>query len=249
MTLKEIFDQLTFGEMSQLNLGGSDLGEIDGNNYVRIIPHINLAMTALYKRFNLKQGRVLLYMVPGKYVYELHTRNLGGDPAYPNSTGYLFNVEDFNFNNDIIKIEAVLNQLGDELFLNEPSDMYSIYTPTMNTIRIPNDIVEQSAAIPEWYRTPYLELLYRAKHNVIGPNIDFIDIETVEIDLPDSYLELLVLFIASRIMAPMGAGQFEGLGGNNYMARYEAAAQQMEQYNLEIDHNSQNTRLHEKGWA
>lgn len=249
MTLKEIFDQLTFGELSQLNLGGAELGEIDGNNYSRIIPHINLAMTALYKRFNLKEDRVRLYPFTSKYLYEVNSKYKALSVFDTSIDNYLVKPDGLEFTNNILKIERVTNDLDIDYNLNDSNDRYSLYTPTMTSIRIPMDIIDRSNAISTEYLTDYFEVVYRAKHDVIGENIDFIDVETVEIDLPDAYLELLLLFVAARIMTPMGAGQFEGLGGNNYMAKYEMAAQQVEQYNLKIDQNSRNTRLYEKGWA
>ena len=44
MTLQEIFDQLTYGELSQLSMGGSEAGIIDESNYSRILVHVNLGL-------------------------------------------------------------------------------------------------------------------------------------------------------------------------------------------------------------
>ena len=249
MTLKEIFDQLTFGELSQLSLGGAESGEIDGNNYVKIIPHINLAMTALYKRFNLKEDRLLLYPINYKYSYDINAKNAAINSASISPTKYLVKPNGLIVTNNILKIEQVTNDLGNEYNLNDVNDLYSLYTPTMTSIRIPMNIVDKKNNIPKEYLTEYFEIIYRAKHDVIGENIEFLALDSIEIDLPEAYLELLLLFVAARIMLPLGAGQFEGLGGNNHMAKYEMAAQQIEQSNLKIDHNSRNNRLHEKGWA
>ncbi len=249
MTLKEIFEQLTFGELSQLNLGGAELGEIDGNNYVRIIPHINLAMTALYKRFNLKEDRVRLYPITFKYLYDVHPKHSTPNIFEVTDSKYLIKPNGLPVTNNILKIERVTNDLDIDFNLNDINDNLSLYTPTMTSIRFPMDIINKTNNLPKEYLTEYFEIIYRAKHDVIGENIDFLAIETIEIDLPEAYLELLLLFIAARIMTPMGAGQFEGLGGNNYMAKYEMKAQEIEQTGLKIDHNSRNTRLYEKGWA
>ena len=67
--------------------------------------------------------------------------------------------------------------------------------------------------------------------------------------VPDSHLEPLLLFVASRATTPMGVGQFEGLAGNNYYAKYEKACHDIETMNLQVDQGSQNTRLESKGWV
>ena len=52
MTLSDVFDQLAYGEFSKIFLGES--GAIPQSNWNRIITHINLGLTELYKRFDLK---------------------------------------------------------------------------------------------------------------------------------------------------------------------------------------------------
>ena len=56
MLLSDIFEQLTMGEVSQLSLGGTNEGGVLPQDYPKIVPHINLALTEIYKRFNLKTG-------------------------------------------------------------------------------------------------------------------------------------------------------------------------------------------------
>ena len=53
MKLKEVFDQLTYGELSQLSIGGQAQGEITEENYARVVAHVNLGLSAIYKRFHL----------------------------------------------------------------------------------------------------------------------------------------------------------------------------------------------------
>lgn len=60
MKLIEIFNQLTFGELAQLSMGGMDAGEINDKNYDAVLSHINLGLTALHKRFPLKEGRLVV---------------------------------------------------------------------------------------------------------------------------------------------------------------------------------------------
>lgn len=223
MLLKEIFDQLTFGELSQISIGGSELGAINESNYVRMIPHINMALAAIYKRFPLKEGRGTFTLQAGAYIYSL--------------------VED-----DVSRIETVKNELGNELSLNEPSDYYSCYTTSPKVIKVCPDIVNQLIDVPDYYKSTSLEVIYRASHPLLVDSILF-DPETIEIELPYTHLEPVIYFIASRVLSPTGAGPLQGVVGNNYMQRYEMACQQLILQNPQIENTSYHTRLTNNGWA
>jgi len=237
MTLQEIFDQLTYGELSQLSIGGGEAGVINSVNYVRVVPHVNLALIALYKRFSLKEGRLTLTPVIDQTLYSIHSDEVGG---------YLLDTEELPFTDDILKIEHVLTDDGVDIPLNDAAHKYSITTPTSTLLRIPLDIVNQVQDLPDWLKTTKLELLYRANHPKIGK---VTNPKQIDIELPYTHLEPLLLFIAARMMTPLGVGQFEGLAGNNYMAKYEMACQFLETKGLQIDQGSQTSRLRDKGWA
>lgn len=226
MNLQEVFDQLTYGELSQLSMGGGEAGVISESNYPRVLAHINLGLTALYKRFPLKEGRVSVALVPGKLLY---------------TTAIVAP--------ELLKIERVLTDGGDELALNDESDIYSVFTPVASSLRVPAIVISQSADLPDWLKTTNLELVYRANHPKVVQGLGFFDPKRVHLQLPDSHLEPLLLFVASRAMTPMGVGQFEGQGGNNYYAKYEAACAQLETTNLKVDQGAQNSRLHRNGWV
>jgi hypothetical protein len=72
--------------------------------------------------------------------------------------------------------------------------------------------------------------------------------DNVEVELPDSHLEPLLLFVASRVHNPIGMSN-EFHAGNSYYAKYEASCQQIELLNLLVDQGSQNTRHAANGWV
>jgi len=76
MILKSIFDNLTFGELSSINLGGKHLGEIDPNNYKEVIVHINMAVLELYKRFPIKLSEELIQATVDTTTYIVTSRVL-----------------------------------------------------------------------------------------------------------------------------------------------------------------------------
>jgi len=249
MNLQEIFDQLTYGELSQLSMGGGEPGVIDVTNYPRVLAHVNLGLTALYKRFPLKEGRLSLQLTAGLLTYNINNKFALSNEGSVEPVKYLLDTVTSPFANDVLKIERVLTDDGAELPINDLSNVYSVFTPTATALCVPADIVAQVFELPDWLKTDKLELVYRANHPKITIGLTAFDPTATELELPDSHLEPLLLFVASRAMTPMGAGQFEGLAGNNYFAKYEQACQHIELMNLRVDQGSQNTRLRNSGWA
>lgn len=226
MTLQDIFDQLTSGELSQLSTGGAEHGAISEANYGKIIPHINLGLTALYKRFPLKQDQVHIALVPGTLTYSTLT-------IAPS----------------LLKVEQVLTDDGYELALNDAADTFSVTTPVASSLLVPADIVAQGADLPDKYKTAGFTVVYRANHPKVVQRLGFFDPKRERLQLPETHLEPLLYYVASRVHTPMGTGQFEGQIGNNYYAKYEASCQSLELSNLNVDQGSQSTRLRDKGWV
>ena len=224
MKLSEIFTQLTYGELSQIHLGGADMGQIDENNYSKMLAHINLGLLALYKRFPLKEGRATLALRPGVLTYQVDAES-------------------------VLKLERVYTDRGWEMGLNDESDPYACFTPSAHTLRVPAEVVAKHMDLPDHLKTANLEVVYRAGHPLLtGDAYGIIDPEEIDIELPYTHLEPLLYYVASRLNNPMGmANEFHA--GNSYFAKYEAACQQLEMVNLRVDQGSQNNRLQRNGWV
>lgn len=200
MNLQEIYDQLTFGELSQVKMGNAPEGQITPENKRRVIGHIELGLTALYKRFRLKENELLVLLHPKQHIYKLKYEHLsdlteddllkykepqaedcalntrpedrlryegndrsgdvsdtGSGIAFIDSTKtitaeessdrrslddeppkkYLIETGCFGFEDDLLKIERIYNDQGDEILLNKRDDPHSIRTPNKDTIVLP----------------------------------------------------------------------------------------------------------------
>lgn len=223
MKLSEVFNHLTYGELSQIAIGQNEMGEIAEDNYPVLLSHINLGLTALYKRFNLKEGSVTIPLVSNTTLYPLDGKV-------------------------VHKIERVATVEGTDLGLNDRSDEFACSTPNMHTLRVPSAIVERSVDLPDRFKTNELLVTYRANHpNLVLVN-EYIDPNITEVELPYSHLEALLYFIASRVNNPIGlVNEFNA--GNNWASKYELECQQLELQNLEIDQGSTNDRLSKGGWV
>ena len=236
MLLSEVFDQLTYGELAQVNIGGAESMGITKESYPAMIAHVNLGLTSLYKRFLLKEGVMYITRMPHLKTYVLNSRYQEGNRTVREPNQYI-QASNPAFMDDILKVERVYDELGVEHGLNDNGDERSITTPTYNSI-----------VIPDCSEVKELKLVYRANHPIIMNEDRDIDPSEYEIELPYSHLEALLLFIASRVYNPISAGnQFHE--GNNFAGKYEQACQLLEMQNLRVDKASDNTRFIQNGWV
>lgn len=248
MKLQEVFDQLTHGELSNLSIGGNEAGVINPANYDRLVPHVNLGLTALYKRFPLKENRFTLELQSNRTVYPLISKYAVSSTSSRETVRYIKDSLAAPFKDDIHKIEKVVAPSGYEFSLNDESDEYSVFTPSATVLRVSLDVVDQAMDLPDDLKTTLVEVIYRANHPLIVADGLYLEPEDIELELPYSHLEPLLLFIASRVHTPTGMTNETNMG-NTYFAKYEASCQQIEATNLRVDQGSQNTRLYRNGWV
>lgn len=248
MKLKEVFDQLTYGELSNLNIGGGEEGEISVTNYPKVVAHINLGLAALYKRFPLKEGRVNIDLVPYQVSYIVHSDYAVGNRRSRATVKYVHDSIAEPFTDDILKIEKVFTDQGHELELNNSLNPWSVMTPSVNSLRVPEKLVDDKEDSDQYAYDTGLELVYRANHPKIVVAQGVFDPTRLELELPITHLEPLLLFVASRVNNPIGMTN-EFHAGNSYAAKYEAACQRLEIDNLRVDQGSQDNRLRRKGFV
>lgn len=238
MTIKlsEVFTQLTYGELSQVSIGGGEAGQIDDDNYEHIVAHINLGLTALYKRFPLKEAHLKILVQSGRITYPINSLYAMSNTGSSEVIKYIDDTAE-PFKDDVLKIERVYDSDGNEFSLNDAGDLNSFSTPSSTVLRAPIGLTATT-----------LDVVYRANHPLILVNPGAFNPNAVDLELPVTHLEPLLLYVASRFHAPTGlVNEFNA--SNNYAAKYEAACQEIELRNLRVDQGGQYDRLHEKGWV
>lgn len=255
MTLQELFTHLSYGELSQISIGGQEAGVINESNFHRLLPHVQAGLTALYKRFTLKEGQVYLTLFPDTTVYPLTSRYLWSGTGQRPTGKHLEHGEVFRFKEDLLKVIRVVNDKGFEFSLNDLGDPYTIKTPDEKTLLIPERIVQQAAGLPDNLKSDTLQIFYRANHPNLAKAYGPYDLQSVtldpgvsDIELPDAYLEALCYYIASRINNPIGMTN-EFHAGNSYYQKFELACQQLEQFGYQIDSSDSTDRLRQKGFV
>lgn len=101
----------------------------------------------------------------------------------------------------------------------------------------------------DWLKTGTVQIVYRASHPKITKGLTLFDPTRIQVQLPESHFNALLLFVASRAHTP-GGMQGEFNAGNNYAAKYEAECDQLNTAGLRVDQGGGlNQRFHARGWA
>lgn len=242
MTLQQIFDLLSHGELSQISLGGTN--GIDESNWERVLSAVNLGLTELHKRFPLRREHVLLQMQEGKIRYTLDRQYAVSNRESREAVKYLIDSAADPFLGRVLKIEKVFDAAGCELLLNRIGDVFdqantTVRTPTFNTLLLPLLLPVQQLTVE-----------YRGNHPLLVKEQGYFNLSEVTVELPDTHLTALLYFVASRLFNPTGlSGNTAFHEGNNYEQKFEAECQRLEFEGYENSEQEENSRLRRNGWV
>lgn len=236
MLLSEIFDSLRHGELGHMYMGGKEIDGIAAEDWPAIVSHINLGLSALHKRFPLKYDEVIIQQFE-----EIQTYYLRKQYALTNSNSnelikYIMDSEYQPFKENVIKIETVYSEFGEERPINDNNDNRSVFTPQFDAIIKPYNCKENAMSV-----------VYRANHDKIIVTDDF-NPDAIEVHLPITLIEPLLFFVANRVLNGMGAGN-NIQEANHYLSKYELACAQIETYGLMNKEAASNIRLEKSGWV
>ena len=109
--------------------------------------------------------------------------------------------------------EEVFDEEGNLLFLNDPTEEWSLYTPSYRSIQMP---------YPNEFNTVAVQ--YRAAHPKLIWSVD-IDPATVDVAVPESLYEALLYYVAHRASPQPIGGQD---GAQTFLQKYEMCCQAVE---------------------
>ena len=110
-------------------------------------------------------------------------------------------------------------------------------------------MVNGASDLPGSLKTRTAEIVYRANRPKIVKGITLYDPGRVQVRLPETHLNALLLFIAPRAYTLIGmTGEFNA--GNNYAVKYVAECNQLTLAGLRVDQGGGlNQRFNGRGWA
>ena len=251
MTLQDIYNQLSYGELRLLFVGGSDIDSTDTGmtteQFIKLLPTIQLGLTALYKQFLLREGQFFIQRQENMQSYVLNRKFAQSNTSSSEQVKYIIDT-DIPFDSELFKVERVyglLNEQPYEIPLNEINNKSALRTPSNQLLMLP--------ALPDeapWLaETDVMKVYYRTDHPKIDVNIANAVPLAQEIELPVTHLEALCFYVASRIHNPMGMVPGAMHEGNNYYERYRQEVGLLKQLNLEIDTFAEISKLHDRGFV
>ena len=235
LLLSELFDYLSSGEFAQLSIGGLKEGGIRELDYPRLINLTNLGLLEIYKRLPLKVRELRLDLQDGVSNYKLHTDHAYTDPNSTDDTDYpkwLIDSAANPFTDDVLFIQEVYDELGNELPLNDDYEDDSVFTPIYDTIQVPYARADITLAV-----------IYRASPTKISNATT--DPTSVRVSIPDQLIDALAAFIAYKVTAPLT----DESDSKFSFSAFEASIARVKKYGLENYENTTNQKLWRKGWV
>lgn len=227
MLIEDVIKQLTYGEL--YHVGVKDLTKED--NKQRIVAAINLGLTDLHKRFWLREGNLNIQITPEVSDYIITNENCLSYIGYATSNSrYVLDSISEPYQNDLLKIERIFSPEGEYQPLNDDQAEYSFFTPRYNLIRVPPEYLESMILVE-----------YRAKHPEVSLECNSV------IDISESLLQALLLFVGFRIsasMTPDAAGE-----SNSMLALYEQECLKITNYSYQVVPDRTNCKLDNRGWV
>ena len=192
MLLSDIFIHLAHGALSQYAAGTNDAGTIAEKDYPKIISFINLGLSQLHTDLPLRMEQVTVQLDPCNTKYTLHSKNA----CSVSGGGYLLDSCDDPFDDNILLIDEVFSEDGEEIPLNQHNVEGSFFTPKYNELQVPNPEFKQVA------------VLYRADHPKL-PMTQRLDPTQVEVQIPSTLLTALCTLVKAAFLS--GQGSAEGI--------------------------------------
>lgn len=234
MFLSEVFEYLTYGELAALSLGGIESNGISTLDQPRIINNINLALIELYTKFPLKTSQVNLQLYEHIALYTLHTDYAQTNDVSTELYKYINDSDENPFTNDILIIDNVFNEAGDEYPINEGKEEFSVFTPSYNTLQVPFSQDDNT-----------LDIMYRASPPLLTTT--GVDPTTTWVPIPYQLLSCLIAYTLHKIHSVIGSGESNQAG--MYFNKYKEAVALVQHTGLIIIENNLNEKLDNGGWV
>ena len=180
MNLRQLIDHLVQNNLYQFNMAKNE-------QFPAIINALNLELTQLYSRFPVLEKDVAFRRFPEISIYHLTRRYCRSNDESKELYKYILDTHDNPFLGDVLKIENAYTESGQHIVLNDNNNPRSWFTPSFDTIQIPNttDIDTRIAIIG-----------YKAKPEHIDPNTT--DFEK-DIYIPSYLEEPMIYGITMRV--------------------------------------------------
>ena len=189
MKLGNLLKQLAVGELSSFSFVENNI--IKEESLVKIINAIELSLNDLHSRFVLSEKTLNVLCIASKTEYPLRKQYAESDPTFE-MYKYILDTPDQPFENDLIQILTVTDELGYTITSRDEGIIGSILIPRYDTIRVLNPTNDK-----------LITVTYQAKHKKLCFDSSTELLYSQEIILPPILEEALRVRVASRVYSPM----------------------------------------------
>ena len=214
MILQECLDKLARGKLS--NLAICTGGKVKDEHRQKVIDAINEALNRLHTILPLKEKSLIIEMTESRTEYPLTSehslRHETGD-IYDSYDLYIRDSEFFPFEDDILNIIEVWDDLDRKRPINDPENPLSVFTPEHNTLNVnfTSDV-------------RVLNVIYRARHKLLT-----LENLADKVELPSNLEGALLSYVAYLIHGDMNT-QEAVANSQKYHAEYQMIINELQQY-------------------
>ena len=231
MLVSDLFQTLSFGELSNLSMSSGGGGTIADSKKPQVLQFINAALLRLHSRFVLRENSLILQQDTTIRNYRLSSKFAVTAVSPPTGqVQFIIDTVDAPFTDDVIKVLVAFDEFGCELPINDSDDCRSIFTPSPYVVQVPSPIGGLKLGIG-----------YQAKHPKLTAYTD-------TIDLPETLIDALTAYVGYLAYCGV-AGDGGTAKSQEFLALYEARCAEVTQMDLVNSSSSTtNTRFHKGGW-
>jgi len=237
MKLSEFFELLEYGELANLSISGGidDPKGIREQDYPVLITHLNLALSDIHTKFNLIEREVAVQQYDPIVFYTLSSKYAQTNTASTETYKYIADTASNPFTDDLIRVNAVFDEGGKELPMNDETQASSVFLCSYNVIQIPFSSSANAIFI-----------MYRANHAKLDASTPDLD---AEISVPTYCVEALLSYVASRVHSQRTSPEAQATAVN-LLSKYNMLCDQIELRNvLSTTTNNTNLKLGENRWV
>ncbi|MGL4252863.1 MAG: hypothetical protein ACRCR2_02220 [Fusobacteriaceae bacterium] len=206
-------------------------GYFNENTVNKVVAAINTAITEVYTRFPLLTKELVLLQHSGLTEYLLEPRFAVTDPTEV-PIKYIDDSKYEPFTGNLLRIEAVYDEIGDELAMNNTHSCKVFFTPAPNIIEIPNPV-----------DTNALFVTYRTRPPLVTK-------DTTYLDIPAQALPLIMAYVGFRAYAASSDQNQAQLSMVNYQ-KYELMCANLTVKGMDNEYNTTNPncKAERRGWV
>jgi len=229
MLLSQLLSYVVTLDSAMINIGGAEDGTVPAKYTLKTINALNIAMIEMYTNFPVKQRNMVIQLYSHITEYFLSSKYATTNTLSTETYKYIKDSATNPFLDDVIHIERVFNEEGQEFKLNKEDDPYSLFTPSYNVIQHVYPSNENA-----------LFLSYRALPKTIPVAADP---DTYEVDIPLQLVNLLVMFTDHKLLAAT-----DKKASSYKLQEYLLQLQKAKTTDLFLADTSVNGKLEDSGW-